>query len=268
MIIDTHTHLGGFGEKRDYDIKSLLFSMEKSSIDISLIIASYFGEKKHGAVSRGQSNRELITLTEKHNNLKVIGNVDYSKISAAHILEIKELILKKLIIGIKCYVGYEHYFPNNKKMHPLYDFCSNYGVPIIYHSGYLPLNSLGLLKFCHPLLVDEVAVRFPSLKIIVAHAGAPWIDDCIAVIEKNQNVYMDLSGQLSTNNNCLKEESDLFLNNLNKINQLFGLHKCLFGSDWPFSNQKKYVQIIKKMKISKKEKDLILWKNAKNIFNL
>jgi len=42
-----------------------------------------------------------------------------------------------------------------------------YGIPVVYHSGYILSESSELLKYSHPLVVDDVATMFPDLKTIM-----------------------------------------------------------------------------------------------------
>ena len=50
------------------------------------------------------------------------------------------------------------------------------------------------IRYAHPLLMDEVAMRYPDLKIIMAHLGHPWTVDTAVVVRKHPNVYADISG--------------------------------------------------------------------------
>jgi uncharacterized protein len=50
------------------------------------------------------------------------------------------------------------------------------------------------LKYSNPMLVDDVAVDFPELRIILAHPSFPWQDEALAVATHKPYVYIDLSG--------------------------------------------------------------------------
>lgn len=54
----------------------------------------------------------------------------------------------------------------------------------------------GLLKYAHPLTLDETAASHPRVRFIIAHVGSPWILDAVEVMAKNENVYIDVSGLL------------------------------------------------------------------------
>lgn len=263
MIIDVHTHIGPFGESVGRSAEELIASMDDAGIDISLVIASYFGKQK-----RGLTIKQLIGEAGRFTKLKVIGNFDYESMGDKQISYLGELIKNKLIVGIKCYCGYEYYYPNDEKLYPLYRLCSDHNIPIIYHTGFILPGSQGLLKYSHPLNIDEVATAFPALKIIIAHFGSPWIADCAAVVAKNKNVYADISGQFTNPQSISKEEEVDFIKDILTFKSLSDSCKIMFGTDWWFYSQKECLRVTRNLPVSKDENDLILWKNAKNIFNL
>jgi hypothetical protein len=263
MIIDVHTHIGPFAKHKGKSVKDIYSSMDNAGINISLVIANNFGHE-----NKGYTTAQLINIVKKYPRLKVIGNIDYAKIGKNHIEDLKEFIKKKLIVGIKCYVGYENYYPISKKLHAFYKFCSDYNIPIIYHSGYILPESQGLLKYSHPLAIDKVATMFPDLKIVIAHIGNPWIVDCAAVVAKNKNVYVDFAGQFTEFHPISKEDRKGFVENVSIFKSLSGTCRCMFGTDWWYYSQREYLHAVKCLKLSKKEEDMVLWKNAKKVFNI
>lgn len=269
MIIDTHTHLERFLETKGGSAKDLAASMDAAGIDISLVVASRFGDD-HGSgdKSYGPDAEELVEITRTFPGLRVIGNVDYAHFGNEQLKKLQKLIGEKSIVGIKCYIGYERYYPNDEKLHSLYRFCSENGIPVIYHTGYLLSGSRGMLKYSHPLSVDDVATMFPDLKIVIAHIGNPWIADCAAVVEKNKNVYMDLSGQFTEHQPISEKDKTDFRERMSVLNSLSGVRKCMFGSDWWFYSQKECLEVVGSIPMTSEERELIFWKNAAMVFNL
>lgn len=67
-------------------------------------------------------------------------------------------------------------------------------MPVVIHTGDT-YSEHGILKYAHPLNVDELAVANRDVTFVIAHIGDPWVMDCAEVIyKKNSNVYADLSG--------------------------------------------------------------------------
>ena len=50
------------------------------------------------------------------------------------------------------------------------------------------------LKYGHPMPIDDVAVDFPDMPIIMAHPSFPWQDEAISICLHKPEVYIDLSG--------------------------------------------------------------------------
>ena len=95
--------------------------------------------------------------------------------------------------GIKIYPMLAHFNPADPVYFALYEKAQRMGLPILSHMGTQP-NPRAILKYSHPLLIDEVAQAFPDLKFVIAHMAHPWQRDCAVVIRKHPNVYADVSG--------------------------------------------------------------------------
>jgi len=81
------------------------------------------------------------------------------------------------------------------------------------------------IRLSHPLLMDEIAIRYPDLKIIMAHLGHPWQVETCVVIRKHPNVYADLSA------NFYRPFS--FWEQMVKAMEWNVLDKILLGTDFP-----------------------------------
>jgi Predicted metal-dependent hydrolase of the TIM-barrel fold len=101
----------------------------------------------------------------------------------------EELLGTGHCVGIKLYPGYHAVYPGDRRNYPFYELAERYDVPVVFHSGDTA-SSRGLLKYSHPLEVDEVAVAFPRVRFVIAHYGSPWIVDATEVaIKKRQCVH-------------------------------------------------------------------------------
>ena len=84
------------------------------------------------------------------------------------------------------------------------------------------------LKYSLPILLEDVAMKHPNLKMIIAHMGHPWIDETIVMIRKQPNFYADIS--------ALHYRPWQFYNALIIAKEYGVMQKLLFGSDFPFTN--------------------------------
>ena len=81
--------------------------------------------------------------------------------------------------------------PNDRRCYPLYAKCGELGIPVGLQVGHSaePLPS----NVGRPMLVDDVAIDFPDLKINLSHTGWPWTGEFISMLWRHPNVYGDIS---------------------------------------------------------------------------
>lgn len=126
--------------------------------------------------------------------------------------------------GIKLYPVLAGWEADGPIAAPMLAEAERRGLVILWHMGASP-SPRGRLKLSEPMLLDDVAARYPKLKQIIAHMGHPWQRDTILVLRKHPNVYADVSGQWART-----MEGYLALVHA----QEWGVtHKLLFGSDYP-----------------------------------
>lgn len=95
--------------------------------------------------------------------------------------------------GIKMGANYQNFDPLEARALAIYAAAERLGLPILFHIGTSPVR-MAPIRFAHPLVVDEIAQRYPNLVIIMAHMGHPWTADTIVVVRKHPNVFTDISG--------------------------------------------------------------------------
>ncbi len=157
--------------------------------------------------------------------------------------------------GLKLHPSYQFFYPNEARLYPLYAKAQELRVPIIYHVGTSIFKGTRL-KYCDPIHLDDVAVDFPNLTLIMAHSGRGfWYDDCFALSRLHKNLYMDVTGLPPQN--LLTYFPELEKNS----------EKVVFGSDWPTmpTGIKRNVEAIQSLPLSDRTIEAILYKNAYRI---
>lgn len=264
MFIDVHTHLNNYHEERVSSIEECLDklqgSMEENGIDCSLVLTSY------KVTEHRPSTKSMIEATRDYNNIFVVAGISYLNYKERDLREISDYLKEGLVKGLKLYPGYEPFYPHDSRLQVIYDLAIEFDVPVMFHSGdtYSPK---GKVRFSHPLHIDDVAVDNPELKIVICHLGNPWITDCMEVVYKNQHVYADFSGLVLGNftdkfERYMKEQVE------NMITYAGDPGFLLFGTDWPLSSTRSYVNFMKQLDLTDEQKELIYWKNAAKLFNL
>jgi hypothetical protein len=159
--------------------------------------------------------------------------------------------------GLKLYPTYQQFYPSHQKMYPLYEKAQELGIPVMFHTGSSVYRN-ARLKYGDPLLLDDIAVDFPDLKIVMAHSGRGiWYDSAFMMARLHPNVYMEISGLPPKN--LLK-----YFPELEKVQD-----KVIFGSDWPGTpGIGKALDGIRKLPISKTAIKKIIGGNARNVLGI
>jgi uncharacterized protein len=128
--------------------------------------------------------------------------------------------------GIKLLPMYAGFRPDEQRLDPLWRYADEHGLPVLLHTG-TTFVSQAPIECTLPRHLDPVAIRFPHVKIILAHLGHPYEGECIAVIRKHPNVYADIS--------ALHYRPFQLYHSL-MLAQEYGVwDKLLFGTDYPFT---------------------------------
>lgn len=159
------------------------------------------------------------------------------------------------IKGVKLHPSYQFFYPNEARLYPLYQKAQELGLPVIFHIGSSIFRGTRL-KYCDPIYLDDIAVDFPNLKIIMAHSGRGfWYSECFSLSRIHKNVYMDITGLPPQN----------LLNYFPELEK--NAEKIIFGSDWPTmpTSIKKNIEAIKSLPLKDKTIESILFRNATKI---
>src|SRR5690242_940210 len=94
--------------------------------------------------------------------------------------------------GVKLAPIYQGVHPLDRRYLEIYAYCQKFGLPIMIHMA-TTFSSGTPLEYARPAHMDQVAIDFPDLRIVLAHLGHPWEGETIAVIRRNPNLYADVS---------------------------------------------------------------------------
>jgi hypothetical protein len=115
---------------------------------------------------------------------------------------------------------------DDPRMEPIFLYCAKNDLPLTMHMG-TTYTRLYAAELGRPLAVEEVALRHPDLKLIMAHMAHPWYEECVAIIRKQPNVYAEIS--------AIYYRRWQFYNVMRTVEEYQAVDKVFFGSDFPFS---------------------------------
>ena len=139
--------------------------------------------------------------------------------------DIEELLRLKIRL-IKIHPPHQLLFPNDylngvKELGLIYQAAEANGVPVMFHTG-TSIFAGARNRYGDPIYIDDVAVDFPRLKIILAHGGRPlWMHTAFFLLRRHPNIFLDISG-IPPNG---------LLNYFPRLDEIAG--QTLFGTDWP-----------------------------------
>jgi predicted TIM-barrel fold metal-dependent hydrolase len=159
--------------------------------------------------------------------------------------------------GIKLYPSYNHFYPNEKQMYPLYDLAQEEQLPVLVHTGSSVFKG-SKIKYADPIHLDEVAADFPDLVLLMAHGGRGlWYDRAFFLSRIHANLFVEISGLPP------KKLLIYFPDMENNI------EKFVYGSDWPaLETISSNIDEIKKLPLTDESKKKILYGNAAKILGL
>ncbi|MFA5888130.1 MAG: amidohydrolase family protein [Candidatus Nanoarchaeia archaeon] len=276
-IIDCHLHLNIGNDKKnaelskplvDFTKQGLLAEMKETNVEHAIFntvddVVKGFGTGNYPTPVR---MKEALEFVKDSPSLHLMPGLNPNSMPENALKIAEDALKKEQIAGFKVLSGYVHFYPFDKIYHKFYNLAIKYDVPVMFHTGdvYDPIGH-ALSKYCHPSHLDEVAVKFPKMKMIMAHLGNPLIRDAVLVLNKNQNVYADISGFFvgNVNSSHVYESNDINF----ALEFLGGADSFLYGTDWPLVRMKDYAEFMQKI-IPSKFHDKIFYSNAKRLFRL
>ena len=123
---------------------------------------------------------------------------------------------------------------DDPRLEPIYAYCEQNDLPLTMHMG-TTYTRLYAAELGRPMIVEQVALKHPDLKLIMAHMAHPWFEECIAVIRKQPNVYAEIS--------AIYYRRWQFYNVMTAIEEYQVSDKVFFGSDFPFSTPAEGIEL-------------------------
>jgi uncharacterized protein len=279
--IDVHTHADGPCGTEAYEdsaeTRAYMAKYFKTDYDAKPIgaIAQYYRERKIAAViftvdseaatgKRRYSNEEVARLVAENDDILIpFASIDPAK-GLLGAREARRLIKDFGVKGFKFHPSTQAFYPNDRMAYPLYEAIAEHKLPALFHTGQTGVGS-GMpggggirLKYSNPLYLDDVAVDFPDMPIILAHPSFPWQEEALSVCQHKPNVYIDLSGWSP------KYFPPILVRYANTLLK----HKMLFGSDFPVITPDRWLADFEKIEIRPDVKPLILKDNAAKLLGL
>jgi uncharacterized protein len=272
--IDVHVHIEHAGEDSAADQAAKKYFGESGVSHDRRALADYYRSRKMACVvftvdetltGRPQVSNESVAEFAAENSDIAIAFASINPHRGKHgVDEARRLLAAGKIRGLKLHPPIQQFTPNDPIAYPLYKVFAEARLPVIFHTGHSGIGT-GMrggggvrLKYGNPMPIDDVAVDFPDMPIIMAHPSFPWQDEAISICLHKPQVYIDLSGWSP------KYFSPTLVQYANTLLK----HKVLFGSDYPLITPDRWLADFEKIGIRDEVRPLILKENAASLLGL
>jgi uncharacterized protein len=274
VAFDVHVHLEHTGELTAADRQAQKYFGSSGTTRDWNALADYYRSRRIGCV--------VFPVDEKLTGRPVVPNDQVAEFAARHadvaiafasidpargaegVREARRLVEAGVVHGLKLHPPLQQFVPSDRVAYPLYEVFAEARLPVVFHTGHsgigtgMPGGGGIRLKYGHPMPIDDVAVDFPDMPIILAHPSFPWQDEAISICLHKPQVYIDLSGW----------SPKYFPPTLVQYANTLLKHKVLFGSDYPLLPPDRWLSEFEKIAIRDDVRPLILKENAARLLGL
>lgn len=249
MIVDVHTHVwerpAHLGDAFIADAKAAAGAAYK---DIAVDLDEHWRamEPVDRAIVLGFRARHVGVLVPNEYVAEYVGRHPEKLIGFCSVdpndadgLEQLDYAVKTLgLRGLKVGPIYQNIHPQDERFLALMARAEALGVPVLIHQGTTFCSNVSL-ELANPILLQPIALKFPKLRMLIAHMGHPWIAETLVLIRKHPHFYTDIS--------ALYYRPWQFYNALVTAMEYGVLDKLLFGTDYPFTTPASTIAALKKV---------------------
>jgi predicted TIM-barrel fold metal-dependent hydrolase len=223
MIVDCHTH-----------IQSLIIDIDRSEhlaaaepVDVCFVLADGNGPSR-------EINKDLSEYISNHKT-RMVGFAFVKPAEDPVSLDEIRYIREKLDLkGVVLYCAQCGFHPVHSRAMQFYESAQKMQIPVFFHND--QSNQSSVLNYAQPVLLDEVAISFPDLKIIVGNMGMPFVEQTLALLQKHDNVYADLT--------LMPNRVWQVYNTVVSAHECGVMEKLFFGSGFPSSKASECIETL------------------------
>ncbi len=270
---DVHVHLEHTGEPTTAEKHAAAYFKGRATRDPAAM-AEYYRSRNLACVVFSVdetlsgmpqlSNDEVVRFASEHADIAMAFASINPHRGMAGVREARRLVDAGVVRGLKLHPPIQEFAPNDRLAYPLYEVFAEAKLPVLIHTGHSGIGT-GMrggggirLKYGNPMPIDDVAVDFPDMPIVMAHPSFPWQDEAISIALHKPQVYIDLSGWSP------KYFSPTLIQYANTLLK----HKVMFGSDYPLITPDRWLADFAAIAIRDEVRPLILKENALKLFGL
>ncbi|MGA7846176.1 MAG: amidohydrolase family protein [Thermoplasmata archaeon] len=257
-LIDTHPDAEGF-ESFLHDPTAFLKLLDTAGVERAVLV-NYVAPEIIGYSEKANEFVRDFARADP-DRLVAVGSVLPTRPQPGN--EVRRLVHEYGLRGIKLHPPHQLFAPNAyldgklEGLREIYAACEDLHIPVIVHTG-TSIFPGARNRFGQPLLIEDVAIDFPRLTIVLAHGGRPlWMEEAVFLTRRFSNVYLETS---SVPPSKLLE----YFPALEKIRD-----RVVYGSDWPGPGVRdlgEHLKAVRALPLQRETLDKILVENPRKVF--
>jgi predicted TIM-barrel fold metal-dependent hydrolase len=231
-------------------VEDILVAMETLEMEKCIVMSS---QSIHYDFVEG--NAELAEIISEHEDLYgyVYINMHYPELSLA---EVEKYLGSDKFVGIKYNGEISRAAACAEENDHIFDLVENtYGKPLLLHTWGLPEHG-NVVPYSLPSQALELAFKHPRMQIVMGHMGGPEWMSAIHAAQKTDNLYMDTCASYADRDKVAVAVKTL------------GADRVLFGSGMTENNPFMQKGVVLDADITDREKEMVLYDNARRVFGI
>lgn len=254
MIIDFHVHIR---ENRG-NVKEFLKAMDKYNIDMAVVHPIVPGDDE-----MGYSDNAFVGRLVKEYPDRLMGFACVVPQEENAVYQLEKAVGDYHLKGLKLHPALQGYSTADPAMYKMAEACVKLDIPMLVHTGIINYGPARIAN-CDSLPLDDLAIRYPECKLIIAHGNPLGIDP--SMVAKHTNVYIDTTNTFSRYVRMLPSVGPMAYERMRKSDRI------LYGTDANPLNADKRIPFnlepLLTMDISEEDREKLLYKNAMELLKM
>ncbi|GAB3814991.1 amidohydrolase family protein [Kribbella italica] len=244
QVIDVHAHLGPYSlfHIPEPGARQMVDVMDRTGTQVAVVAANR-GIQQDAHLG----NTETLAAVDAHPG----------RIAAYAVInpwqdpdrELERLAADDRFVGIKVHPSLHQYPVTGARYAAVWAFAAETGCPVLSHSEHRS-------AYDAPVLFETVADRYPDAQVILGHAGISpaGVDEAVAAASRHSSLWLEVCGSQMT--------GQLITGMVEQV----GSRRVLFGSDFPFIDQRMSLGRVVYASLTEDEREDVLGGNAHRLF--
>lgn len=243
-VVDVHAHLGPYSlfYIPEPDAAAMVAVMDRTGTEVTVVAANRAIQQ-----DAHLGNSQALAAVDAHPG----------RIAAYAVInpwqdperELQRLADDERFAGIKVHPTLHRYPVTGARYAAVWAFAEETGCPVLSHSEHRS-------AYDAPPLFEAVAAKYPGAQVILGHAGITpaGVDEAIEAAESYDSLWLEVCGSQMT--------GPLIMEMVERV----GSHRVLFGSDFPFIDQRMSLGRVVCAPLTDSQRQDVLSGNARKLF--